>query len=76
MFDTKQFVIKKESVAVARWTGEKDDLTLSQLLALFRREKWRGQFQINYPGNGGVQSVVFTEKPSAMKGDELETEAL
>jgi hypothetical protein len=72
MFDTKQFVIKKESVAVARWTGEKDDLTLSQLLALFRREKWRGQFQINYPGNGGIQSVIFTEKPSATKTDDPE----
>lgn len=65
MFDTKQFVIRKEQVAVAQWTGEKDDKTLAQLLALFRREKWRGQFQINYPGNGGVQSVIFTEKPSA-----------
>lgn len=72
MFDTKNFVVKKEETAIARWVGEKDDTTLSRLLDLFRREKWRGQLQINYPGNGGVQSVIFAEKPSAVKAENLE----
>ena len=37
-FDSKQFEIKREDQAIARWTGPKDDATLVQLLDLFRRE--------------------------------------
>ena len=61
-FDSKQFEIKREDQAIARWTGPKDDETLAQLLELFRREKWRGQLVVNYSGNGGVSDIVFTER--------------
>jgi hypothetical protein len=60
-FNSKQFVIKREDMAIAQWRGPKDDETLAQLLSLFRREKWRGQFVVNYVGNGGVNDVIFTE---------------
>jgi hypothetical protein len=62
VFDSKQFEVKREDMAVAKWTGPKDDATLTNLLELFRREKWRGQFVISYPGNGGVADAVFTER--------------
>jgi len=61
-FDSKQFEVKREDQAIAKWVGPKDDVTLGQLLALFRIEKWKGQFTISYSGNGGVSDVVFTER--------------
>lgn len=60
-FDSKQFDVKFQGHAIATWRGAKDDATLTQLLKLVRNEKWRGQLQINYTGNGGVTGVVFTE---------------
>lgn len=61
-FDSKQFEIKREDQAIARWTGPKDDATLAQLLDLFRKERWKGQLVVSYSGNGGVSDVVFTER--------------
>ena len=61
-FDSKQFEIKREDQAIARWTGPKDEATLAQLIALFIREKWKGRFEVNFPGNGGINDVVFTER--------------
>lgn len=56
-----QFEVKLQGHAIARYLGEKDDASLSALLRFFRREKWRGQLVINWPGNGGVNDIVFTE---------------
>lgn len=67
VFDSKQFQVKKSEVAIAKWLGSKDDDTLAELLKLFRRELWKGQLQINYVGNGGINDVIFTEKPSPMR---------
>jgi len=61
-FDSKQFEIKREDSAIAKWTGPKDNGTLAELICLFRRENWRGQFVVNFPGNGGVNDVIFTER--------------
>jgi hypothetical protein len=61
-FDSKQFEIKREDQAVATWKGPKDSGTISQLLALFLREKWKGEFIVSFPGNGGIGNVVFTER--------------
>ncbi len=61
-FDSKQFEIKREDQAIARWTGPKDETTLVQLLDLFRKERWRGQLVVSYSGNGGISDVVFTER--------------
>lgn len=60
-FDSKQFDVKLEGRAIATWRGPKDDATLTQLLALVRREKWKGDLRISYAGNGGVSNVVFDE---------------
>lgn len=60
-FDSKQFEIKRSDMAVGTWKGPKDTDTLANLIKLFREEKWRGQFVVNFPGNGGVNDVVFTE---------------
>lgn len=61
-FDSKQFEVKREDQAIARWTGPKDAETLAQLIALFITEKWKGHFSVAFPGNGGVNEVVFTER--------------
>ncbi len=61
-FDSKQFEIKREDQAIARWTGPKDAETMTQLLALFLREKWRGQWIISLSGNGGISDATFTER--------------
>ena len=71
-FDSKQFEIKREDQAIARWTGPKDDATLVQLLDLFRKERWRGQLSISYAGNGGVSDIVFTERKARRLIEEKE----
>jgi hypothetical protein len=71
-FDSKQFEVKREDQAIAKWTGPKDEATLAQLIALFIREKWRGQFVISFPGNGGVNDVIFTERKTRKIVEERE----
>jgi hypothetical protein len=60
-----EFDVKMEGHAIAKYLGPKDDNSLAKLLAFHRSEKWRGQLVINYPGNGGINDVVFTEKKRA-----------
>ena len=60
-FDSKQFEVKREDQAIARWIGPKDDETIAQLLDLFRREKWKGQLVISMPEMVVVSDVVFTD---------------
>ena len=71
-FDSKQFEIKREDQAIARWTGPRDIETLAQLLTLFIGEKWRGHLQIDFPGNGGVNDVVFTERKTRRVAEQRE----
>ena len=61
VFDSKQFEVKLQGHAIAKWLGKKDAATLAQLFSLCLKEKWRGRLEINFPGNGGVTDVVFTE---------------
>ena len=63
-FDPK-FDVKMEAQAIARYVGPKDDSSLGKLVAYFRREKWRGALVINFPGNTGINDVVFTERKPA-----------
>jgi hypothetical protein len=56
-----EFDVKTQGHAIAKYLGPKDDASLAQLLAFFRKEKWRGQLVLNYPGNGGMNDIVFTE---------------
>ena len=65
-FDPK-FDVKMDAQATAKYLGPKDDNSLSDLISFFRKERWRGALVINWPGNGGVNDVVFTErKPAQM----------
>ena len=41
-FDSKQFEVKREDQAIARWIGPKDDTTIAQLLDLFRQGEVEG----------------------------------
>jgi hypothetical protein len=72
-FDSKQFEVKREDQAIAKWVGAKDDATLAKLLTLFRSEGWRGQLVINYPGNGGVNDVIFTERKARRVVEDAES---
>lgn len=56
-----EFDVKLEGRAKAKYIGPKDTTTLARLLDFFRAEKWRGKLEINFPGNGGVNDVVFDE---------------
>jgi hypothetical protein len=71
-FDSKQFEIKREDQAIARWKGPKDFETLCNLLRLFITERWRGHLEIDFPGNGGVNDVVFTERKARRLVEEKE----
>jgi hypothetical protein len=56
-----EFDIKMQGHAIATWTGAKDHETIRKLFEFFRINKWRGKFEVNFPGNGGVNTVQFTE---------------
>jgi hypothetical protein len=71
-FDSKQFEVKREDQAIATWKGPKDAATLAQLIELFLREKWRGQFVVSFPGNGGINDVIFTERKTRKIVEERE----
>ena len=57
-----KFSIKMEGRAYARYLGPRDPDSLSQLVDWCKREKVRGQLQINFTGNGGITDVVLDEK--------------
>ena len=69
-----EFDVKLQGHAIAKWNGEKDESTIAKLFAFFRREKWRGQFVINFPGNGGVNDVTFTEVRRMTESAEKDSE--
>lgn len=56
-----EFDVKLQGHAIAKYLGPKDSASLSALLDFFRKEKWRGQLQVNFPGNGGINDLSFTE---------------
>jgi hypothetical protein len=56
-----EFDVKLQGHAIAKWEGAKDETTIGKLFTFFRASKWRGRFEVNFPGNGGVNDVVFTE---------------
>lgn len=61
-FDSKQFEVKREDQAIATWKGPKDRETVKRLIDLVLDEKWRGEFVLSLPGNGGINSIVVTER--------------
>lgn len=58
---TPEFSLKMEGRCYARYLGPKDPDSIRELYDFLRREKWRGQLQINMVGNGGVNDIVFDE---------------
>jgi hypothetical protein len=61
IFDTKQFSVRLQGHAIATWLGPRDNATIGRVLDLIRREKWKGQLQVDFGGDGGVSSIIFTE---------------
>lgn len=57
-----QFSIKMEGRAYARYLGSRDETSLAQLISWCKKEKVRGQLQINLTGNGGISDVILDEK--------------
>jgi hypothetical protein len=62
-----KFEIKLEGHAKAKFVGVKDGATVGQLFDYFRANKWKGRFEINFPGNGGVNDIIFTEVRRAVE---------
>ena len=57
-----EFDVRLQGHAVAKYLGPKDAISIAKLYEFFRREKWRGQLIMNFPGNGGVNGdIIFTE---------------
>lgn len=67
-----EFEIKSMGHVTAEFKGPKTSENIAQLFEWFKREKWRGCWQINFPGNGGVNSIVFAETPKRLVIEETE----
>lgn len=50
----------------ARFKGPKTSETVAQLFDWLKANRWRGCLQINFPGNSGVQDIVFAETPKRL----------
>jgi hypothetical protein len=62
-----EFHLTLQGHAIAKYLGPRSpkdaeyDNHIERLHEFFRAKKWKGQLVINYPGNGGVNDIVFTE---------------
>jgi len=56
-----EFDVQYQGRARAIWRGPKDPATLVKLFEFFRKEKWRGRLEVQYPGNGGINEIAFDE---------------
>ena len=57
-----EFSIRMEGRAYARYLGPRDPESIRELFLWCKREKVRGQLQINFTGNGGVTDIILDEK--------------
>lgn len=57
-----EFSIRMEGRAYARYLGPRDPNSIRDLFEWCKREKVRGQLQINFTGNGGVTDIILDEK--------------
>jgi len=56
-----EFDVKLQGHAVAKYLGPKDAISIAKLFEYLRTDRWRGQLVINFPGNSGVNDIIFTE---------------
>ena len=63
-----QMELSFEGRARAKWLGAKDAKTISDLFEFYRTQGWRGQWRINFSGNGGVSEIIFDEiRPASLE---------
>ncbi len=62
-----EFTIKATGHVVAEFTCDRTSANIAHIFDWIRREKWKGCLQINFPGNGGVNNVVFAESPKPLR---------
>lgn len=67
-----EFDVKLQGHAIAKYLGDKSAANVAQLYQFFREKKWRGKLEINFPGNGGVNDIVFTEVRRATEDGVIE----
>lgn len=68
---TPEFKISMMGGVTAEFTGKKTTENVLAILEWIRREKWMGCLEINVPGNGGLNSIIFREKPKRLTEPEL-----
>ena len=69
-FDPK-FEIRMQGQVTAEFTGKKTTENIAAVVDWIKAEKWRGCLEINVPGNGGVNTVIFREAPKRLEETEL-----
>lgn len=55
---TPEFEIKLEARAVSKFSPKGD---VKVLVDFLRAQKWKGRLSLDFPGNGGIQTVMFEE---------------
>lgn len=68
---TPEFQIKIMGGVTAEFTGKKTTENIVNIVEWIKREKWIGCLEINCPGNGGLNSIIFREKPKRLVEPEL-----
>lgn len=62
-----KFEVKATGHVFAEFVGPKNAESMGNLFDWLKRNKWAGALQINFTGQGGVNSVVFAEKPKRLR---------
>lgn len=66
---TPIFSTKATGHVTATFSGPKTTEEIAKVVDWIRAKGWRGCLQLNLPGNGGVNSVIFAESPKALRDD-------
>lgn len=66
---TPTYSTKATGHVIATFNGPKTAAEIAKVVDWIRAKGWRGCLQVNVPGNGGINSIVFAESPKALKED-------
>lgn len=66
---TPIFSTKATGHVTATFNVPKTPAEIAKVVDWIRGKGWKGCLQINMPGNGGINSVVFAESPKALRED-------
>lgn len=61
------FTVKATGHVVAEFTCDRTSTNLAKIFDWIKKEQWRGCLQVHFPGNGGVNSVLFAESPKPLR---------